>query len=210
MRRRLLKKGREGKKSGDQAPLSHLNASDSWRMLESRHMRGMWRQWGRRRRRRRRKAGRMPVWLFGAVDFSCVLLRFVGGCTSCDQPACVTFKRGREIFFLGGRGGGAHGIVVEWRSLGRKGGTEKVGGRSSGKPFNHIRKMCLNMLNYSQRMIFVSGLVPFYFVKQMFPVLKPFNSLSLPFFPPLLFASQSLSPDPLLAVRSPGGAVVLI
>lgn len=31
----------EGKKSGDQAPLSHLNARDFRRMLESRHMRGM-------------------------------------------------------------------------------------------------------------------------------------------------------------------------
>lgn len=38
----LRSSNRRWKKSGDQAPFGHLNTNDSWRMLESRHMRGMW------------------------------------------------------------------------------------------------------------------------------------------------------------------------
>ena len=147
MKKRLFKKGvREGKKSGDQAPLSHLNASDSWRMLESRHMRGMWEQRG---------GGKQDGCQSGALG-QLTFHVFVEGCRwlRVMWPACrafmCNFERGRERFF-----GSQDCCGV--RSPGRKGGTEKVGGTSSGKPFQLYQKMCLNILNYSQRWYLCQG-----------------------------------------------------
>lgn len=156
MRKRLFKKGvREGKKSGGQAPLSHLNASDSWRMLESRHMRGMWEQRGGGKQDgcQSGASGQLTFHVFG-WGLS-VAARHV---TGLPRFHVQLWKRKREILWLPG---------LSWSEItGEKGW--------DGESRRHIIRQTLSTIseNVSEyiklfsKMIFVSGLVLFTFVKQ--------------------------------------------
>lgn len=104
---------------------------------------------------RRRKAGRMPVRCFGAVDFSCVWLRVVGGCASCDRPAalsCATLKEEERDSL-------ARRIVVEWDHWGERGHIIR-------QTLSTISENVSEYIKLFSKMIFVSGLVLFTIVKQ--------------------------------------------
>lgn len=146
----------------------------------------------------------MPVWRLRAVD-----LRMCSQSESevvaswtCEQPRALSWVSHKQE---------EERDLVGWDHLKQKTGvTEKEWGASCQKTSPQYHRVCCSIWNGSRRQYLSRHLKVFFVGRRRLPALNFPHSLSSPSFLVFVASHPPLSADPLLAARSPGGAVALI